>query len=65
MYKACGIKDIQKTILLLGKMNSTWELTLREYKLENHDFFYIELIKNFVSLLIFYCLMHGCTNFSR
>ena len=37
MHEVDGVKNIQKTILLLENMNSNWELTLRECKFKKYD----------------------------
>ena len=49
----CKVKNVQKTIILLGNMNCNLELTLKEYELKKQDIIYDELDRNFSSQLNF------------
>ena len=50
----CKVKNVQKTIILLGNMNCNLELTLKEYELKKQDIIYDELDRNFSSQLNFF-----------
>ena len=57
MYKVSGVKNIQKTIILLENNNNICEMVLREYKLKKKKQYFIDnkLARNF--LAIYYVLI--------